>query len=121
MAHELKVIILVSLPQGTDVSEKYGAEDIGHLLMGGYGLLDHMIAADRRTEIRPDKLLAGANTLDECHPLRYLPIGGTEQQPPIGTGGAENPLQLNAGDDIRILAISELLLKTGIKLIEAGG
>ncbi len=63
------------------------------------GLLEGVHAADSRA-IGMGVLVPAAHAVDDGHPLRLLPLGG-EDLAAGGAAGAGEPLELQAGDDVR--------------------
>ena len=87
-----------------------GALRIGVMVLREDDLLLGVGAADgRAVAVAALDDLAGADALDPGDLVGMLLVGGAQDLTGVGAGGAEEPLVVHAGDDVRELAVAVFL------------
>jgi len=108
-----------ALAVGADVHVEGG--DVRHAVVDGLeGVLDGVHAAEARA-VAEVALVARANAQDEQDALWMVPVGGLDDLAAGGSGGGQQPLELERGEDVRVRAVAELAQRRRVEHVEAGG
>ena len=108
------------LAVGADVHvENCGLQPLG-VFLADDRFLGGIHAANRRTPAVIAGCVAGTDALNEGDLLRFLAVGNPLDMAEERTGSRQNPLKLNAGDDIFINAVTVFAAESGIKYFKAG-
>ena len=103
------VILLEALAEGAQIHEEDVAlQTFAEMLFGDDGFFRGIHTADGRTVVVVG--ISRTNALQEGNPLRLLLVEGAEYMAGVGSGGGQNPLELQRREHIREAAITQVLL-----------
>jgi len=97
------------LALGADVHVVNGDVRLRVVLLGNQGLLDRIHAADRGAVTVAAAQITRTHALNEGQPLGMAAVGKALDLPPERAGGGGHPLELDAGDDVRVLVVAVFL------------
>ncbi len=107
---------------GPNVIMEDGGLQVGVVVLGQDHLLLAVGAADGRTVVVPPLVhLTGADTLDPGDLVGVFLVRGAQDFTLVGTGGAENPLEVEAGDHVLHPAVAEISTQLRVEGLVAGG
>ncbi|MBA7610842.1 hypothetical protein ES703_18056 [subsurface metagenome] len=115
------VVSLKPLAIGADIVVKYGSLQLRVMLLSQDHVFHGIHAAHRRTIALFHSGIPGTDALDPGYPLGRLFVGRTLHLSPVGTGGAQYPLEFEAGDHIAHSAIAVFGLESRIEGLIARG
>jgi len=103
------VILLEAFAEGAQVHEEDVAlQTFAEMLFGDDGFFGGIHAANGRTVVALE--ISRTNALQESNPLRLLAVERPANVAGVGSGGGENPLELQRREHIRKAAVTQILL-----------
>jgi len=109
------------LAVGADIHEENRRFQSLGVFLADDGLLGGIHTTHGRTPTVAAGGVPGAHALDEGDFMRFTTIADPLDMPEIGAGGGEDPLELDAGDDVLIDTVAVLAPEPCVKDFEARG